>query len=261
MGLNAGAVRSAAAGQLSILQPTAGIRKPKACRVGHAQSGEPIYELISAAILEHRLLPGTKLVEERLAKILGASRTRIREVLARLARERLVEQVRQRGAYVASPSVERARDVLEARRVIEPAVFKGLIDTLSPVVVERLRGHIQREADAHLRGDQRAVIRLSGEFHTLAADLAGNAVLARILRELTSVTGLAILLYARTAQACSREEHIRIVEAIARRDQSGTQAMVEHHLRHIEAELGRETLSGEADLETIFSPHAHGTSQ
>ena len=37
------------------------------------------------------LPPGTKLVEERLAEIFGTSRARIREVLARLAHEQIVE--------------------------------------------------------------------------------------------------------------------------------------------------------------------------
>ena len=46
---------------------------------------------IATAIHEHRLLPGTKLGEDRLASIFNTSRARVREVLARMAREQMVE--------------------------------------------------------------------------------------------------------------------------------------------------------------------------
>lgn len=62
-------------------------------------------------------------------------------------------------------------DVFEARRVIEPAVLQRLVSTLSPEKVERLRQHQEIELDARRRDDRRAVIRLSGEFHRLLADL------------------------------------------------------------------------------------------
>ena len=54
-------------------------------RLQRENTQDEIYEKIYGAILEHRLHPGTKLVEERLAEIFNVSRARIREVLARLA--------------------------------------------------------------------------------------------------------------------------------------------------------------------------------
>ena len=102
-------------------------------------------------------MPGTKLVEERLAEIFGVSRARVREVLARLAHEQIVELYPQRGAFVAKPSIEQALDVFEARRLIEPAVLRRLVDTLTPEKVARLRQHHELEVDARRRDDKRAV--------------------------------------------------------------------------------------------------------
>ena len=59
-------------------------------RLARKNTHDEIYERIYAAILEHRLPPGAKLVEERLADIFRTSRARIREVLARLAHEQTV---------------------------------------------------------------------------------------------------------------------------------------------------------------------------
>ena len=228
-------------------------RKPTGARAERETSVDEIYEKIYIAILEHRLHPGTKLGEERMAEIFGVSRARIREVLARLAHEQIVELFPQRGAYVAKPTPEQARDVFEARRLIEPAVLRRMVDTLTPEKIQRLRQHLELEADAHRRNDKRAVIRLSGEFHTLLAELAGNSALARTMRELCMLTCLTIFLYdAPTAQSCRDDEHQMIIEALAKKDRARAEKIMLQHLDHIEGSLQLDQGSGEADLEAIF---------
>jgi DNA-binding GntR family transcriptional regulator len=232
--------------------PTAA-RKPPAARADRERSVDEIYERIYVAILEHRLHPGTKLGEEKMADIFGVSRARIREVLARLAHEQIVELFPQRGAYVAKPTIEQARDIFEARRLIEPAVLRRLVDTLAADKVQRLRQHVELEADARQRGDKRAVIRLSGEFHTLLAELAGNSALARTMRELCMLTCLTIFLYdAPTAQSCRDDEHQMIIDAVAKRDGARAEQIMMDHLDHIEGSLQLDNGNGEADLEAIF---------
>jgi DNA-binding GntR family transcriptional regulator len=222
-------------------------------RLQRENAQDEIYDKITAAILEHRLHPGTKLVEERLAEIFGVSRARIREVLARLAHEQIVELYPQRGAYVAKPTIEQARDVFEARRLIEPAVIRRLIDTLTPDKLARLRRHQDLEMDARRRDDKRAVIRLSGEFHSLAADLAGNSALARSMRELSVLTCLMIFLYdAPTTDSCRADEHTQIIDAIAKRDAARAERLMLEHLEHIEGSMKLEAASEEVDLEAIF---------
>jgi DNA-binding GntR family transcriptional regulator len=228
-------------------------RQTTTARAEREKSVDEIYEKIYIAILEHRLHPGTKLGEERMADIFGVSRARVREVLARLAHEQIVELYPQRGAFVAKPTTEQARDVFEARRLIEPAVLRRLIDTLSADKIARLRQHQELEADARLRNDKRAVIRLSGEFHTLAAELAGNSALSRSMRELCMLTCLTIFLYdAPTAQSCRHDEHGMIIDAVAKKDRAKAEKLMLDHLDHIEGSLQLENSNGEVDLEAIF---------
>jgi DNA-binding GntR family transcriptional regulator len=233
----------------------ANARSKPGTRAEREKSVDEIYERIYVAILEHRLHPGTKLGEERLADIFGVSRARVREVLARLAHEQIVELFPQRGAYVAKPTPEQARDVFEARRLIEPAVLRRLVETLSPEKIQRMRQHVELEADARRRGDKRAVIRLSGEFHTLLAELAGNSALARTMRELCMLTCLTIFLYdAPTAQSCRDDEHQMIIDAVARKDRARAEKIMLEHLDHIEGSVKLEGDNGEADLEMILAP-------
>jgi DNA-binding GntR family transcriptional regulator len=231
--------------------PDRAVRKARAPR---EHTVDEIYERVYVAILEHRLHPGTKLGEDRMASIFGVSRARIREVFARLAHEGIVDLFPQRGAYVAKPTTEQARDVFEMRRLIEPGILRRLIATLTPERLSRLREHHAREVDARRRDDKRAVIRLSGEFHTLLADLAGNASLAKSMRELSTLTCLIIFLYdAPTSDACREDEHAALIDAIAVRDPVKAEKLMTRHLNHIEASLDLNPGEAEVDLESIFA--------
>jgi DNA-binding GntR family transcriptional regulator len=208
-----------------------------------AASKDDIHARIYTAIVEHRLLPGTKLTEERVAELFGVSRTQVRGVLQRLAVEQLVTLIPNRGAFVTTPSADEARDVLDVRRTLEPGVVARLIDRIAagqaPDALRRLRSLVDREHRAHLRGDRRAAVRLSGEFHVLLAELSGSGLYLRMMRELTPLTCLAILSFdAPTHAACPDDEHGRLIDAIEAGDTAAAAAQMVAHLRHIEQSLG-----------------------
>src|SRR5260370_9530514 len=81
---------------------------------------EAIAERIRAAILEHRLAPGAKLTEAQLCEVFDVKRGPIRQALAQLATDRLVDLEPNRGAFVASPSLQEGHGAFAMRRLIEP---------------------------------------------------------------------------------------------------------------------------------------------
>lgn len=84
--------------------PTKSARKPASqARLERENTQDEIYEKIYVAILEHRLHPGTKLGEERLAEIFGASRARIREVLRGSRTSRSSSSIRSAAPMLPSP--------------------------------------------------------------------------------------------------------------------------------------------------------------
>lgn len=216
--------------------------KPKAVPRSKVTSKADIHQRIYDAIVEHRLLPGTKLSEERVAELFEVSRTQVRGVLQRLAVEQLVTLIPNRGAFVTTPSAEDAHDVLEVRRTLEPAVVRRLIDRIAaakaPTAVRQLRTLVKREQQAHASGDRRMAVRLSGDFHVLLAELSGSLIMARMMRELTPLTCLAILTFeVPTAAACPESEHASLIDAIEEGDADGAAAMMVEHLHHIERSL------------------------
>lgn len=222
---------------------------------GAAASVDAIYDRILGAIIEHRLLPGTQLVEEKLAGVFHVSRTQIRHAIARLAHDRIVTVFRNRGAFVSRPTVEEAREVFDARRVIEPDLVRRVAAAATPAQVETLRRHMLREQAAHAAGDRRALTLLTGEFHQRIAEMAGNAFLVRTLRELESLTSLIIVLYDKPQMpACACDEHAALVDAIESHDPERAAALMLEHMRHVEdsLDLGLHA-NGEVDLETVFT--------
>jgi DNA-binding GntR family transcriptional regulator len=220
--------------------------------LGDDESDE-VYRRVYESVLAHQLRPGTKLPEEKLAAIFGVSRTKIRKVFARLEHEQVVVVIHNRGAFVAKPSVDEASDTLEARSVIEPAIVQSLAQRARRRDIDALRQHLATESDAVKRGDRPAYIRLSGEFHNLVAELAGNDVLARMLRELTARTSLTILLYdAAVGSACMIDEHALMTDAIERHDPAAAAEIMARHLKDVENSLVFDRSSGEVDLAAIF---------
>lgn len=215
---------------------------------------EAIYGEIYDAILEHRLTPGTKLTEDALSDVFGVSRTVVRKALLRLGHDNIVRLRPNRGAVVASPTIEEARDVFEARRLIEDAVVRTAAKAGSPGQFDELRALAREERDAFESGDRRAAIRLSGDFHLRLADIGGNAVLGDFLKELVSRTSLIIALYeAPGSSACAFDEHMELADVIASGASSRAATLMDAHLRAIEDKLDLEDETGPIDLAQVFA--------
>jgi DNA-binding GntR family transcriptional regulator len=233
-------------------QATAVLRQQRRIGSNGADTDE-VYERILTAIMDHSLPPQTRLVEERLCEIFGLGRTRLRQVLQRLAHERVVTLMPNRGAMVSKPSVREAREVFAARRVLEAGTTAAFIEAASRADCKRLHEHLVREKAAWRENDRRAALKLSGEFHLIIAEAAGNRILADMLRDLVSRSSLIIAVFqAPGAPSCPPDEHEQLGLALERRDRGAVELML-RHLDHVFADLRLED-PGEhsVDLRTVF---------
>src|ERR1700754_1682516 len=117
-----------------------------------------VYEQIWSAIIDNSLPPETRLVEERLCEIFGLGRTHLRQVLQRLAHERVVTLMPNRGAIVSKPSIREAREVFAARRVLEAGTVNGFLDAATREDLKRIHAHLAREKSAWRDNDRRAAV-------------------------------------------------------------------------------------------------------
>jgi len=202
------------------------------------QDADGIAEQITVAIMEHRLPPGIKLAEEKLATAFGVGRNKIRQALMALAKEGLVKLHPNRGAFVTSPGVQEARDLFATRRLLEPEIIRNVINRSTKAQRKPLHAHLKKEALARKNNDRRAVIKLSGDFHILLAEIGANTFITRIMRQLCPFTSLIHALYdGPQMHACPEDEHSAIVQAIEARDEQRAVALMLHHLEHVENAL------------------------
>jgi len=203
-----------------------------------SSSTRQIVESLSRAIVEHRLHPGTKLAEQKLADHFGVSRTLVRQALFQLAQNRLVTLEPARGAFVSTPSVDEARQVFAVRRMLEAQMTREFVRTVTPAKIKALKAHVAEERKAVDGTDVASRTELLGDFHVRMAELMGNHVLAEMLGELISRCALITLMY-QSAHAAghSHEEHAAIVKALADKNAELAVELMDQHLRHVEENL------------------------
>ncbi|HWV43198.1 GntR family transcriptional regulator [Pseudorhodoplanes sp.] len=195
-----------------------------------------IYRALRRAIIEQALEPGAKLPEDAIGERFGASRTIVRHALGQLAAEGLVELRRNKGAAVATPSWDQARDIFDVRIAMERLVMQRLAGNLTRAQIDQLKAHVAEEEKARSH-DETLSIRLATEFHIVLAEMTGSAVLSRYVSEVSSRCGLILALYSRPhSSECAVSEHRAIIDALSKGDAARAIAEMD---RHLEAVAGR----------------------
>ena len=243
---------------LQVVRPSAKAVRPRAGADASTSAGtstQRIVDSITAAIVERRLMPGTKLAEQKIADIFKVSRTLVRQALNQLSRDKLVTLEPARGARVAEPSIDEARQVFEVRRMLETAMIRRAAGELSDTQLAQLRAHLRDEQAAVQRSDVSGRTRLLADFHVVIARLLGNEVLAELLADLVTRSSLIALMYQSSHSAeHSCEEHVAIVEALARRDARAAVKLMDAHLHNVEHNLRLDPRT--ADLTDALQPYA-----
>jgi DNA-binding GntR family transcriptional regulator len=192
------------------------------------------YLSLRQAIVEHALVPGTKLPEDALGTHFKVSRTLIRAALARLASEGLIEIGNKRTATVARPSREEAKAVFQVRRVLEEEVVRLVIEYWTPSHGAALEGHVRREQEAAKAGNGKLSSRLASEFHLQLAQMSGNPLLERYVSEVVSRSSLILAVYGHDhSQECGIHEHHELIEAMRARDVARAQRLMTAHMHAV----------------------------
>jgi DNA-binding GntR family transcriptional regulator len=192
-----------------------------------------ICRALRQAIMEQALSPGAKLPEDAIGERFGASRTIVRHALGQLAAEGLVELRRNRGAVVATPAWEEARDIFDIRLGLERLVMSRLAGQLDRKQIAQLKAHVADEERA--RGENEPLsIRLATEFHIVLANMTGSASIARYVSEVSSRCGLILALYSRPhSSECAVSEHRAVIDALVAGDVTAAIRVMEHHLEAV----------------------------
>jgi DNA-binding GntR family transcriptional regulator len=195
---------------------------------------EDAYLHLFNAIVDQRLLPGTKLTEMALVEAFGISRRAIGVALQRLVWERLVIMFPNRGAYVAAPEAAEVREIFAARIAIEAGTTEAFARTANDAALARLSMNLADEHALREQGRVREAIHLSGGFHLLMAEMSGNSILAEQVRLLVARTSLVINLFDnRSGLAGWHDHHEDLITLCRERKIEAAVGLMKDHIQEL----------------------------
>jgi len=211
---------------------------------------EEIVTQLTAAVHEHRLQPGAKLREDEVCDIFGVSRTLVRQALRSMEFEGLLTIEKNKGAFVSKPTLKEAREVFQARALLEPSTARAAAERASAADIELLERHIAEEHAALDQDKAGLALKLSGDFHLVIARIADQQTIEQFLRQLVSRSSLVIALYWRRRNAlCESNAHHALVDAFKKQDGDNAEELMKGHLLDIFSQLDlRERQDGGTSL-------------
>jgi len=210
-----------------------------------------VYEAIKLAIMDGRIQPGQRLVQDVLAHQFGVSRSPIREAIVRLAQEGLVRLEPHRGAVVRTMSEREIDEIYEVRLILEPYAVERAAELATQEEIERAVA-IQEQAEREQASMELAdMFRVNGDFHRVVVTPCRNDLLISMLTSLweRQIAFQMFTIYARAEGAIDTmvREHRAIIEAFRARDRDEVRARVQEHVRAARALTAQE--AGSASLE------------
>lgn len=219
-------------------------------------AADRVYDAIYAAVVDHRLMPGSRLREEELAQAFAVSRTLVRQALHKLAQDGVIVLRPNRGAMVPEPTRRDGEHVFDARRVVECEVARRLAGKLSAAQLAALRRTVEAEARATRAQNKQEAIRLSGEFHRQLAQMSGNPIFVRLLEELLPTTSLLMALYKAPGEPmCVAHSHQQLLMTLIAPSSATAANEMKRHLNEIERSLSQPASRSAAPLRDVFKTY------
>ena len=184
-------------------------------------------------ILSGAMSPDERLIETRIAKEIGVSRTPIREALHNLEQERLVKAIPRVGYVVTRMQKEEVEEICEIRVAIEGLAIRRAIERAQKQLAKDLKKNILRQRSELSKGNLRAYVELDAQFHEMSAVLSGSSRLldmTQMLRRHMLRFRIQALYIIETALK-SLKGHERILEAVEKGDPRAAIAVLEQHLK------------------------------
>lgn len=203
---------------------------------GRTGVGDKLYDALTNAIVAGEIAPGEKLSEPVIARRYGVSRAPVREAIRRLQERGLVSYVANQGARVALPSAAEFLALLDVREATEGMAARLAAESMSDAEIAALEGLVQGHRAEIERNPTGAYLQDEPEadFHRRIAKGSGNSILAELLCEqfyprLRLCRRLHSTVPGRGREAW--QEHLRITEAISRRDGELAEILMRRHIR------------------------------
>jgi DNA-binding GntR family transcriptional regulator len=191
-----------------------------------------IYRSLRQMIAAGELVTGSRLDERAIAERLGVSRTPLREAIAKLAKEGLIEQRPYRGNFVRAFTPKQVNDLYETRMVLEGLATRRAVANLTDEGLAELTETLDVIRQALTDGDIAAYSAADQRFHTTIARLSGNETVIESLERLRAQVQVVRLAANQDPDLVERtaRERPEILAALRDRDADRAARLMEEHI-------------------------------
>ncbi len=194
---------------------------------------DKIVASIRDSIIDGRLQPGERLIEPDTAKMLGVSRTPIREAFLQLESEGFVKVVPRKGAIVTELSLRDALETYDIKSELEALAAKLSVENITDNQIEELKTlNIEMDRQSKLKKkNYKLFLELNSRFHQIIIKASGNEKLYRLICQLRRQTLRYNYLYLSLLSHLDNtvSEHNQIIEALKKRDARKTEMLIRKH--------------------------------
>lgn len=190
---------------------------------------------LRSALITGQLTPGVTYSVPTLADQLGVSATPVREAMLDLVAQGIVAAVPNKGFRVTEMTEADLDALAEVRRMLEVPVIERISGTLAAEQISQLQDIAERVRECAAAGDLVGYLEGDREFHLQLLGCIGNAKLVGIVDSLRTQSRLyALTDLAESGQlVTSADEHLQLLDAVARGDADVAADLMNHHLDHV----------------------------
>lgn len=193
-----------------------------------------VYHQIKRLILCNQIMPGQKLHHQELSERLGVSRTPVREALTRLVQEGYVSFLPNRGFTCKEIGIQEAEELYELREALEAFAVERAIENLTGSALAQLRSNVSSYGrDVQNRFTRERLV-YDQDVHLAIVRIAGNKTLTNTLSHVFERIVLKRRtdgLYDQARGVAAHQEHLKLLEAMERRDVAAAVALVRQHIQ------------------------------
>jgi DNA-binding GntR family transcriptional regulator len=212
---------------------------PNGGKLQRRTTSDRVADELREAIVRGDYEDGAELNQVDLARDFGVSRVPIREALRQLKAEGLISSESYMRAVVVGHTLERVVEILELRMLLETYLLNRAVPRITPADLDELRELCQKMTQTHPHDEWLA---LNTAFH----DRLNSFADAPIARDLANQMAHRVQRYVRMVRSSGlkrlgdpNEEHLAIVEALARRDAAAAGIELQNHLQHTAVQVKR----------------------
>lgn len=193
-----------------------------------------IFMQIENDILYGRYQPGESLIETKLSKELGVSRTPVREALRQLEREGLVQSIPNRGVIVKGISIQDIEDIYVIRTMIEGLAARWAAAKISKAEVQELKDVVDLQEFYTAKNESSQLLKLDSLFHDILFKASKSKPLMHTLSMFHHYIQRARSASLSTPGRAQRvlEEHKAILKAISEKDVEKAEKLTNEHIRN-----------------------------